>query len=184
VRAAREHERRGVVVLAIRADFYGRCAGYPELSSLLGPNQVLVGAMGRDELRRAIELPAQRAGLRVEPELVEIGDHLRLLGGPPGDSPLADAVARGIGGVLLAERFDVVVTDLGAGPEFTRMAVGGLLNPADLCIVLSSGSHVAELTAKRIADACRARHVQVLELTCHSRDALPTGALVTRLIGG
>ena len=32
---------------------------------------MLVGPMRRDELRRAIELPAQRAGLRVKPELVE-----------------------------------------------------------------------------------------------------------------
>ena len=60
-----------VVVLALRAEFYGRCAAYPELARLLGANHVLVGPMQRDELRRAIELPAQRAGLRVERELVE-----------------------------------------------------------------------------------------------------------------
>ena len=42
----------GVVVLAIRADFYGRCAAYPELARLLAANQVLVGAMRHDELRR------------------------------------------------------------------------------------------------------------------------------------
>ena len=51
----------------IRADFYGRCAAFPELSRALGANHVLVGAMSRDELRRAIERPAQRAGLVVEP---------------------------------------------------------------------------------------------------------------------
>ena len=60
-----------VVVLALRAEFYGRCAAYPELAKLLGANHVLVGPMHRDELRRAIELPAQRTGLRVERELVE-----------------------------------------------------------------------------------------------------------------
>ena len=60
-----------VVVLALRAEFYGRCAAYPELAMLLGANHVLVGPMQRDELRRAIELPAQRAGLRVERALVE-----------------------------------------------------------------------------------------------------------------
>jgi WD40 repeat protein len=68
VRAARE---RTVVVLAVRADFYGRCAAQPELSRLLGRNHVLVGPMARDELRRAIERPAERVGLSVEPELVE-----------------------------------------------------------------------------------------------------------------
>jgi DNA-binding SARP family transcriptional activator/WD40 repeat protein len=66
-------ERRsgGVVVLAVRADFYGRCATHRALSGLLGAGHVLVGPMDRDELRRAIELPAARAGLDVEPELVD-----------------------------------------------------------------------------------------------------------------
>ena len=57
-RAARDPRRRAVVLVAVRADFYGRCAAYPELARLLGANQVLVGPMRRDELRRAIELPA------------------------------------------------------------------------------------------------------------------------------
>ncbi len=73
-------------MLAVRADFYARCAAYPALARLLGANQVLVGPMQRDELRRAIELPAQRAGLHVEPELVD-----RLLAdveGRPGALPL------------------------------------------------------------------------------------------------
>jgi WD40 repeat protein/DNA-binding SARP family transcriptional activator len=70
-RAGSEREGGGVVVLVVRADFYGRCATYPELARLLGANHVLVGPMRRDELRRAIELPAQRAALLVEPELVD-----------------------------------------------------------------------------------------------------------------
>jgi DNA-binding SARP family transcriptional activator/WD40 repeat protein len=67
----RDSRRRTVVLVAVRADFYGRCAAYPELSRLLGTNHVVVGPMRRAELRRAIELPAGRAGLRVEPELVD-----------------------------------------------------------------------------------------------------------------
>ena len=55
------------MLVAVRADFYGRCAAYPELWRLLGANHVSVGPMRRDELRRAIELPAQRAGLRSSP---------------------------------------------------------------------------------------------------------------------
>ena len=62
---------RVAVVLAMRADFYGRCAAYPELAGLLAANHVLVGAMDHDGLRRAIELPARRAGLRLEPELTD-----------------------------------------------------------------------------------------------------------------
>ncbi len=70
VEGAADPDERLVVVLAIRADFYGRCAEHADLSTLVSANQVLVGPMRRDELRRAIELPARRAGLRVEPRLV------------------------------------------------------------------------------------------------------------------
>jgi WD40 repeat protein/DNA-binding SARP family transcriptional activator len=69
VRFAQREDR--AVVLAVRADQYGRCAGYPELSAMLAANHVLVGAMRRDELTRAVECPAERVGLRVEPELVQ-----------------------------------------------------------------------------------------------------------------
>jgi WD40 repeat protein/DNA-binding SARP family transcriptional activator/energy-coupling factor transporter ATP-binding protein EcfA2 len=75
-----------VVVIAIRADFYGRCAAHPALSRLLGANHVLVGTMSREELARAIERPAQRAGLTVEPDLL---DALRRdVEGQPGALPL------------------------------------------------------------------------------------------------
>ena len=86
VACPRDPRRRCLVLVAVRADFYGRCAGYPELSRLLGANHVLVGPMRRDELRRAIELPARRAGLRVEPELTDalIAD----VEGEPGALPL------------------------------------------------------------------------------------------------
>ena len=42
----------------------GAAPRYPELSRLLGANHVLVGPMRRDELRRAIELPARGPGWR------------------------------------------------------------------------------------------------------------------------
>ncbi|HEX8158563.1 MAG TPA: BTAD domain-containing putative transcriptional regulator [Solirubrobacteraceae bacterium] len=71
VHVAQERDGRFVVVIAIRGDFYGRCAAYPGLSSLLAANHVLVGPMRRDELRQAIEGPSARAGLRIESELVE-----------------------------------------------------------------------------------------------------------------
>ena len=71
IATTRDRQRPATVLLAIRADYYGRCATYPELSRMLAGNQVLVGPMRRDEVRRAIEMPARRAGLQVEPELVE-----------------------------------------------------------------------------------------------------------------
>jgi DNA-binding SARP family transcriptional activator/WD40 repeat protein/energy-coupling factor transporter ATP-binding protein EcfA2 len=86
VGCARDAGRRTLVLVAVRADFYGHCARFPELSRLLGANQVLVGPMRREELRRAIELPARRAGLRVEPELVDT--LLADVDGEPGALPL------------------------------------------------------------------------------------------------
>src|SRR5581483_9269691 len=70
---------RAVVVLGLHGDYYGHCCAYPELAQLLAANQVSVGAMTAEELRRAIELPARRAGVRTEAGLVdqlveEIGD--------------------------------------------------------------------------------------------------------------
>jgi WD40 repeat protein len=70
--ARADREPRRVVIVAVRGDFYARCAEYPMLSKLIAANQVLVAPMRRDELRQAIERPAQRAGLRVEPELVDM----------------------------------------------------------------------------------------------------------------
>ena len=89
VAAVRDPRRRTLVVVAVRADFYGRCAAYTELSRLLGAGHALVGPMLRDELRRAIELPARRAGLVVERELVDA--LLADVEGQPGALPLVSS---------------------------------------------------------------------------------------------
>ena len=68
-RAANDPEHRVLVLIAIWADFYGRCAAHAGLAELMGSSHVLVGPMRADEFARAIELPAEAAGLRVEPEL-------------------------------------------------------------------------------------------------------------------
>ena len=60
-----------VVVITVRADFTGHCAPYPELAGLLTANLVLVGPMTADQLRRVIEAPARRVGIRVESSLVD-----------------------------------------------------------------------------------------------------------------
>jgi WD40 repeat protein len=85
-RAAADPEGRAVVVVALRADFYGRFASYPALAELLGANHVLVGPLQASELRRAVELPANRVALRVEPGLADaLVDDLE---GEPGALPL------------------------------------------------------------------------------------------------
>jgi DNA-binding SARP family transcriptional activator/WD40 repeat protein len=82
---AEDANRRVVVVLGIRGDYSGRCAEYPGLSEQMSANTMFVGRMRRDELRRAIELPARRAGLRVEPQLIStlVGDVAEEPGGLP-----------------------------------------------------------------------------------------------------
>jgi WD40 repeat protein/DNA-binding SARP family transcriptional activator len=84
--AAAGAEQGAVVVVGLRADYYGQCAEHPGLAAQLGASQILVGPMRPEELRRAIELPAERAGLRVEPELTEtmVAD----VAGEPGGLPL------------------------------------------------------------------------------------------------
>jgi WD40 repeat protein/DNA-binding SARP family transcriptional activator len=69
--AAQAPEHRVTVVVVVRADYYGHVAAAPRLASLLAANHVLVGPMDPDELRRAVELPARRAGLLLEPGLAE-----------------------------------------------------------------------------------------------------------------
>jgi hypothetical protein len=50
--------RSGRVIIAVRADFYGRCAEHLGLVAALRDTGVLVGAMRGDELREAIVKPA------------------------------------------------------------------------------------------------------------------------------
>ena len=77
---------RAVVIVAVRADFYGRLSAYAGFAGAVGDNQVLVGAMSEHELRRAIEQPAYAAGLSVEPGLAEVIIHD--LAAEPGALPL------------------------------------------------------------------------------------------------
>ena len=86
VEAAWDPDRPALIVIALRADFFARLAPYVELADLVGPNHVLLGPMSTGELRRAIEGPAARTGLQVEPALVDaLVDEVA---GEPGGLPL------------------------------------------------------------------------------------------------
>jgi WD40 repeat protein len=103
-RAVADPDGRAVVVVSLRADFYGRFSAYPGLAEILGANHVLVGPMQASELRRVVELPAGRVGLRVEPELTDalIDD----VEGEPGALPLLSTALL----ELWQERQDNVLT--------------------------------------------------------------------------
>jgi WD40 repeat protein/transcriptional regulator with XRE-family HTH domain len=60
-----------VVIVALRADFYGHVAAYPELAAAIVANQTLIGPMSPTDLRRAIELPAAQTGLLLQPGLAD-----------------------------------------------------------------------------------------------------------------
>ena len=84
--AVEEGDGSVMAVGALRADFYGHCAAIPRLARALSDANVLLGPMDEDELRRAIEAPAEVAGLSVETGLVDV--ILRDLAREPGSLPL------------------------------------------------------------------------------------------------
>jgi WD40 repeat protein/transcriptional regulator with XRE-family HTH domain len=65
-----ELARNALVVLALRADFYGHALRYPGLASALQSRQVLLGPMTAEQVRRAITEPARVARVNVEDGLV------------------------------------------------------------------------------------------------------------------
>jgi hypothetical protein len=75
-----------VVILALRADFYGRVAAYPELAAAVVAHQALIGPMSQADLRRVIELPAAESGLLLQPGLTQT--MLEDLSDEPGALPL------------------------------------------------------------------------------------------------
>jgi hypothetical protein len=62
---------QAVVVLTMRADFFGKCASIPALAARIADRDVLVSPMSEEELREAIVKPAQRVGLELEKGLVD-----------------------------------------------------------------------------------------------------------------
>jgi WD40 repeat protein/transcriptional regulator with XRE-family HTH domain len=61
-----------LVVLGLRADFYGHALRYPELARSLQDRQIVVGPMSANQLREAIMEPARKARLDIEEGLVEL----------------------------------------------------------------------------------------------------------------
>ncbi|WP_170991179.1 caspase, EACC1-associated type [Herbidospora galbida] len=60
-----------VVVIGVRADFFGHCAAHPELVPALR-RPVVVSPMTANQLRDAIEKPAHLAGLHLQEGLVDL----------------------------------------------------------------------------------------------------------------
>jgi WD40 repeat protein len=80
-----------LVVVGVRADFYGRCLAYPGLADALRERQMVLSPMTAEELAEAVTGPADSVGLRWEPGLVELLLH---------DAGLARSPASAEAGVL------------------------------------------------------------------------------------
>ena len=83
---------RGPLILTLRADRLGEVSRYPAFAHLVERGLHLLGPMEADALRRAIEGPAEQAGLRLEPGLVDL--LVREVEGAPGALPLLSHVLR------------------------------------------------------------------------------------------
>ncbi|NUP39897.1 MAG: hypothetical protein HOY76_23540, partial [Streptomyces sp.] len=78
------------VVVAVRADFLGHCAAYPELVHAVKDSTLLVGPMSPEEMRESITKPAASRGHTVERTLT--ARIVRELADEPGGLPLMSHV--------------------------------------------------------------------------------------------
>ena len=85
-------EAGGWLVLSLRADHLSDLAPYPGIARVLEEGLYLLGPMSERDLRTAIEGPARRAGLRLEPGLVDL--LVREVEGEPAALPLLSHVLR------------------------------------------------------------------------------------------
>ncbi|MFG2004589.1 AAA family ATPase [Spirillospora sp. NPDC048911] len=74
--ALAEGPARAVVVVGLRADYWDRCAAYPQFAEAIQDGQVIVEPMTESDLRLAVTGPAAAVGLEIEPGLVDtiLGD--------------------------------------------------------------------------------------------------------------
>ncbi len=118
IAAATRADSPVTVVLTLRADFYGQAIGLSRsLSDSIQQGLVNLGPMTKDELRQAIEAPAQRGGLSFEPGLVaRLLDDVK---GQPGNLPLLEFALKELwqrrqGGTITNEQYDAIGTLEGA----------------------------------------------------------------------
>jgi Novel STAND NTPase 1 len=117
------------VAITLRADFLHRAAEHGDLARAIAQHDLIVSPMTPDELRRAIESPAQVAGAAFEPGLVDeliaqtAGRHgalplleytlLELWNARRSDGAITWAAFRALGGVegALAARADAILAE-------------------------------------------------------------------------
>jgi WD40 repeat protein len=69
---ALEQRRIKWLAIAIRGDFYARCADHPRLAAWFSDHTMLLPPLQPDELRTIVQAPAEIAALGLEPGLVDL----------------------------------------------------------------------------------------------------------------
>ncbi|MEU4223301.1 hypothetical protein AB0F17_03305 [Nonomuraea sp. NPDC026600] len=87
LQAMAEGPPRAGVIIGVRADYWDRCAAYPQFAEAIQDGQVIVEPMAEPDLRLAITGPAAAVGLEIEPGLVDIILSELRVGGVQGDGP-------------------------------------------------------------------------------------------------
>lgn len=136
-----------IVVATVRSDFLDECNAEPSLAPLLSESVHLVGAMRDQDLRAAIEEPAQRAGLRLEAGLPEL-----ILRDAAGHSTALPLLSHALVETWLRREASVLTV---AGYE----DVGGLTG----AIARTAEQLFGDLTATQ-RDACRSTLLRLVEL--------------------
>ena len=75
-----------ILILILRADYYGQCSGYSLLRQVIASHQEYIGSMSPAELKRAIEGPAALKGWHYETGVVDL--MVKDAGQEPGALPL------------------------------------------------------------------------------------------------
>jgi WD40 repeat protein/transcriptional regulator with XRE-family HTH domain len=164
-----ELAKAALVILALRADFYGHALRYPGLAAALQARQVVLGPMSAEQVRRAIVEPARLARLDVEEGLV--GLLLRDLA-PPEIAGTQDAYEPGA--LPLLSHAMLTTWERGRGSLLTvadYLASGGIRDALTRTAEAAYGSLSAE--EQRLARRLFLRLVHVAD------DAPPTRATVS-----
>ncbi len=118
-----DHLGRVRIIISVRADFYGACSEHPPLADAINRNSILVGPLGRSELRAAVEGPARKAGLGLEAGLVDM-----ILEQAPDDAGALPLVAHALMETWLRRRNDTLTIN---GLEAAGGVGGAIAQTAD-----------------------------------------------------
>jgi WD40 repeat protein len=128
-------EPPALAVIAVRGDYWDRCAALPALVPTMQDDQIVVGPMTGTDLRRVITGPAEACGLAVEPDLVEVilADLLPGAGGGPG----------GIGLLPLLSQAMMLTWEHRDGDRLTRRGYEDAINRAGIARAIEATAETA-----------------------------------------